>query len=154
MASTWCIISKLANIDELCADYPDLKDEKSCHSILELTVKKWFAYLHSLMKGSEIYSSKYPKLWVSLHDLFLDETRKNTITRLLNVTIGKRVEEEMIWELQKQLQSDMMGNNNESVEKHVIPLVSNSNNQNAIKRTNSNSSTKTKRKRRAVTSTS
>ncbi|KAL7489050.1 hypothetical protein ACHAW6_014635 [Cyclotella cf. meneghiniana] len=91
-------------------EYLDFNNMDRPHFILELTVKRiWFAYLRSWTEGAAVYSAKYPEMRVSFRDLFLEDTRRSVIARHLSVTVGKRVEKEIISEMQLKLQSDPHG---------------------------------------------
>lgn len=112
-------VSKLAGIQEgkeghdninshdsdiVIFDYEDIEDRKNKKpSIMEQTVKKiWFTYLNVWMEATKEYSAKYPEIRVSFRDYFLDDIRKSHITRHLSVTIGKKVENEMLDEMQNE----------------------------------------------------
>jgi hypothetical protein len=100
-------VVKLSGMNEQHANkYPDHYQEELSPSILELTVKQiWFAYLHKWTKSAQCYSKRYPEMRVSFRDLFLSDTRRSVIVRHLSVTIGKRIEKEMIQDMQMKLQS-------------------------------------------------
>lgn len=104
-------VVKLSGMNEKRAsgyahEYADQYQDDQNHSILELTVKRiWFAYLHTWTKAGQHYSKIYPEMRVSFRDLFLSETRRALIARHLSVTVGKRIEEEMIHEMQIKLRN-------------------------------------------------
>ncbi|KAL3775134.1 hypothetical protein ACHAW5_010322 [Stephanodiscus triporus] len=94
-------VSKLAGIHEenssdgVDAYYQDEEDRRP--SILERTVERiWFAYLNAWMKATEEFSEMYPEMRVSFRDFFLDDQRKRCLMRHLSVTVGKKVEEEIL----------------------------------------------------------
>lgn len=88
-------------------EHHDSNQDESNHSILEVTVKRiWFAYLHKWTEAAQHYSKIYPEMRVSFRDLFLSETRRSVIAGHLSIIVGKRVEEEMIQEMQMKLQSE------------------------------------------------
>ncbi|KAL3809371.1 hypothetical protein ACHAXA_004374 [Cyclostephanos tholiformis] len=66
-------------------------------SILERTVERiWFAYLNAWMKATGEFSEKYPEMRVSFRDFFLDDGQKRCLMTHLSVTVGKKVEEEIL----------------------------------------------------------
>jgi len=74
------------------------------HSVMERTVKKiWFAYLQIWTEATEYYSKEYPEMRVSFRDCFLEDIRKGHLMRHLSVTVGKRVEDEILEKMQKRL---------------------------------------------------
>jgi hypothetical protein len=90
-------------LSEMSEQRPNYHD----HSLLELTVKQiWFAYLETWTNAARYYSKKYPEMRVSFRDLFLSDIRKSVIARHLSVTVGRRVEEEMIHEMQMKIRSE------------------------------------------------
>jgi hypothetical protein len=94
-------VSKLAGIHE---EYPSKSSDTYCHdemdmqpSIMERTVEQiWFTYLNSWMKATKEFSERYPEMRVSFRDFFLDSARKKCLMRHLSVTVGKKVEEEIL----------------------------------------------------------
>ena len=104
-------VSKLAGIQEdeqqsninTNGYYSDEQSEgEQTPSIMERTVKKiWFTYLQAWMEATKEYSAKYPEMRVSFRDYFLEDTQKSQLMRHLNVTIGKKVETELLDELEQ-----------------------------------------------------
>ena len=95
------VVWKLSGITERHGTFGDAYDE---HSVLEHTVKRiWFRYLHKWAEAAAYYSKKYPEMRVSFRDLFLSDSRRSMISGHLSVVVGKRVEEEMIEEMQRKL---------------------------------------------------
>lgn len=122
MDASRCVM-KLAGISERRTDEYNTAynhGEDWDRSIFERTVKRiWFAYLHTWTKAARHYSEKYPEMRVSFRDLFLSEPRRSLIIRHLSITIGKRIEEEMILEMQMKLRSgkaDSADNNQTDVD--------------------------------------
>lgn len=100
-------VVKLSGMNEQHANkHPDHYQDEPSPSVLELTVKRiWFDYLNTWTQSAQYYSKKYPEMRVSFRDLFLSDTRRSVLVRHLSVTIGKRVEEEMIQKMQTKMQS-------------------------------------------------
>ena len=97
-------VAKLAGIhDEEPRDscYDDDEEEEARPiSMMERTVERiWFAYLKAWMDATAEYAKRYPEMRVSFRDLFLDDQRKRCVMRHLSVTVGRKVEEEMIQEI-------------------------------------------------------
>ncbi|KAL7451567.1 hypothetical protein ACHAWC_003389, partial [Mediolabrus comicus] len=85
----------------------DLEDEEEVES-LEQTVKEiWTTYRTKWKEASNIYSKKYPECRFAFRDFFLQNSRKAHVMRHLSLSVGKRVEEEMIQEMQMKLFRDM-----------------------------------------------
>ena len=149
-------VAKLIGLSERKAhsDYIDLEDDGNSQSALETTVKQiWFAYLRTWTEAAAVYSERYPEMRVSFRDLFLEQTRRTVIMRHLNVTIGRRVEEEMIQEMQEKMRDG--GYSAESDEKSLDSTTSNEANQssNSEQTNNDDAAIGTqhrKRKRRAI----
>ena len=105
-------VAKLAGIHDeeprdSCFDNDNEEVEGSRPSMMERTVERiWFAYLKSWMDATDEYAKRYPEMRVSFRDLFLDDQRKRCIMRHLSVTVGKRVEEEMIQEIILKMKND------------------------------------------------
>lgn len=92
-------VTKLAGIQE---DADDNANENQRSSIMERTVKKiWFAYLHTWMNATREYSAKYPEIRVSFRDYFLGGMQKGHLMRHLSVTVGRKVEDELIEEMRR-----------------------------------------------------
>ena len=101
-------VAKLAGIQEdsdfSINGYHDYHDDVSNRppSILEKTVEKiWFVYLQNWMKSTQAFSAVYPEMRVSFRDYFLDVKRKVCVMRHLSITIGKKIEEDILKEMQK-----------------------------------------------------
>ncbi len=60
----------------------------------------WTRYKHQWMEATKAFSTKYPECRFAFRDFFLHNTRKAHVMRHLSISVGKRVEEEMIQELQ------------------------------------------------------
>eukprot|EP00956_Cyclotella_meneghiniana_P032897 scaffold92012_cov22-Cyclotella_meneghiniana.AAC.1 len=122
MDASRCVM-KLAGINEQRDDeYNTMYNhsEDSDRSIFERTVKRiWFAYLHTWTNAAGHYSKKYPEMRVSFRDLFLSEPRRSLIFRHLSVTIGKRIEEEMIHEMQMKLRSGEADDSTDNYETNI-----------------------------------
>lgn len=107
------VVSKLAGIreDHHSSSYngyyysdDDEEDETRRPSVMERTVKRiWFAYLRTWTAATREYSAKFPEMRVCFRDYFLENTRKVYLMRHLSVTVGKKIEDEMLAEMQKQL---------------------------------------------------
>ncbi|EED96006.1 predicted protein [Thalassiosira pseudonana CCMP1335] len=96
-------VAKLAGIQDGDTNggyHPDGSDDAQ-HTIMERTVKKiWFAYLGAWMEATKVFSTKYPEMRVSFRDCFLENAMKMVIARHLSVTVGKKVEDEMLKDIQ------------------------------------------------------
>ncbi|KAL7551411.1 hypothetical protein ACHAWF_016095 [Thalassiosira exigua] len=116
--------SKLAGIREGNSygnsGFYSYEDEDERPSILERTVKDiWFKYLHAWTEAAQVFSAKYPEMRVSFRDCFLEDIRKSHLMRHLSVTVGRKVEEEMLEDMQKkyrekQYQSDGVADDSSS----------------------------------------
>jgi hypothetical protein len=85
----------------------DLEDEEEVESF-EQTVKEiWTTYRTKWKEAANIYSKKYPECRFAFRDFFLQNNRKAHLMRHLSLSVGKRVEEEMIQEMQMKLFRDM-----------------------------------------------
>ena len=97
-------VSNLAGIQECNKNgvhsYPD-DNSNGHHSRLEKTVKKiWLTYLTHWMEATAVYSAKYPEMRVSFRDYFIENARKRYVNQQLSVTLGKKIEEEILEEMQ------------------------------------------------------
>lgn len=105
-------VSKLAGIREndSCigiSEYHDYLDGDGDGqpTILEKTVENiWFVYLQTWMESTREFSAVYPGMRVSFRDYFLHSKRKASVMRHLSVTVGKKIEEEILKEMQKKME--------------------------------------------------
>lgn len=83
----------------------DTNDNRQLPTIMERTVKDiWFKYLNVWSEAMQEYSTQYPEMRVSFRDYFLPAIQKAHLLRHLSVTIGKRVENEVLEDMQKSIQ--------------------------------------------------
>ena len=95
---------ELSGMTQRQSAFGDVYDE---HSILEHTVKRiWFQYLRKWAEAAAYYSKRYPEMRVSFRDLFLSDSRRSMISGHLSVVVGKRIEEEMIEEMQMKIRNE------------------------------------------------
>ncbi len=80
----------------------DNNDEQAPNlETLQQTVREiWTRYKTQWMDAAKTFSKKYPECRFAFRDFFLQNNRKTHVMRHLSVSVGKRVEEEMIQELQ------------------------------------------------------
>ncbi len=79
----------------------ELDEEQLQIESLEQTVREiWTRYKHKWREATDVYSKKYPECRFAFRDFFLHNTRKSHVMRHLSISVGKRVEEEMIHEMQ------------------------------------------------------
>lgn len=87
-------VAKLIPLDDNDEEAPSLE-------ALQQTVREiWTRYKHQWMDATKAFSKKYPECRFAFRDFFLHNTRKAHVMRHLSISVGKRVEEEMIQELQ------------------------------------------------------
>lgn len=88
-------------------------------SIMEQTVEKiWFVYLQNWMKSTQEFSAVYPEMRVSFRDYFLDTKRKVCVMRHLSISVGKKVEEDILKEILKKAEEKSVrgyANDDESI---------------------------------------
>ena len=69
---------------------------------LQQTVREiWTRYKHQWFEAAKAFSKKYPECRFAFRDFFLHNARKAHVMRHISISVGKRVEEEMIQEIQK-----------------------------------------------------
>ncbi|KAL9188003.1 hypothetical protein ACHAXT_006381 [Thalassiosira profunda] len=98
-------VSKLAGIEEHnSGHYPEENEEPTR---MERTVEKiWFAYLNAWREAAREYSAKYPEMRASFRDYFLEIRRKGYVLGHLSIQVGRRVEEEILEDLQRKERED------------------------------------------------
>ncbi|KAL7542095.1 hypothetical protein ACHAXR_013215 [Thalassiosira sp. AJA248-18] len=131
-------VSKLAGIQEEEHSsndngYYSDEDGNGRPSIMERTVKKiWFAYLHTWMEATQECSSKYPEMRVSFRDFFLEDIRKSHLYRHLSVTVGRKVENEVLEEMQKKHREGQEYQSDDEAEKSISSTESGSSDSNGV----------------------
>jgi hypothetical protein len=96
-------VSKLAGIHEESCNINGYHDNENnrCPSLMEQTVEKiWFTYLQNWMKSTQEFSAVYPEMRVSFRDYFLTSKRKVCVLKHLSITVGKKIEEDILKEMQ------------------------------------------------------
>jgi len=84
-------VAKLIQLDE---------DQLLMESLQETVREIWTRYKHKWREATNVYSKKYPECRFAFRDFFLTNARKSHVIRHLSISVGKRVEEEMIHEMQ------------------------------------------------------
>ena len=78
----------------------ELEAQKQIDS-LEQTIKEiWTRYRAKWKEATNFFSKKYPECRFAFRDFFLHNTRKSHVMRHLSISVGKKVEEDMINEIQ------------------------------------------------------
>lgn len=99
-AFEWLLIDAVKCVVELIP-LDDHDEEAPTLETLQQTVREiWTRYKRQWMEATKAFSKKYPECRFAFRDFFLHKTRKAHVMRHLSISVGKRVEEEMIQELQ------------------------------------------------------
>ena len=105
-AFEWLLIDSVRCVAELIQliDEDDDQSESSLSPSLETLQQTaryiWTNYRQKWREAAKLYSKRYPETRFAFRDFFLENKRKSHVMRHLSVSVGKRVEEEMIQEFQ------------------------------------------------------
>jgi len=69
-------------------------------SLQQIVREIWTRYKHQWIEATKAFSKKYPECRFAFRDFFLHRSRKAHVMRHVSTSVGKRVEEEMIREMQ------------------------------------------------------
>ena len=89
-------VAKLIPLDDDDNEEQPLELESLQQTVREI----WTRYKHKWSEAANVFSKKYPECRFVFRDFFLHNTRKAHVMRHLSISVGKRVEEEMIQEMQ------------------------------------------------------